>query len=342
MLLFGLPHIAYYAALELNRIDEGNGLAWAVTGYMQAKKGELAEALASTLRAAEKLPQDPSVLHNAGQLAAWHDQDPQAPRIPDVVRRALANLKDELAKKEPFAKAYEAIRGAYQDGARAAGEVDKKIAAAETEVQAVQQLAGEIDRHIRDLNDEIDYRNRTIDSLYRDMRYSYGAYARDSEGRLIYLPRYGYWRDDLRLRIRDEEREIEKLRNQLRQVAREGEAVLAELTRKQTVVEQLRRQVRAVQEKLERAYRWDPPAVDGVVTPERDRLPPATGADLRVPADPEAEAAQRLELARLYLRHDMGQKAVELLQEIIKEHGDTQAGQQAKVLLSALRPLEAD
>ncbi|MHC4718781.1 MAG: hypothetical protein ACYS5V_17595, partial [Planctomycetota bacterium] len=88
-----------------------------------------------------------------------------------------------------------------------------------------------------------------------------------------------------------------------------------------------------------RDFRWDPPAVDGVVTNELDGLPPVPArAKPELPVDPESEADQRLELAKLYLRHDMSTKAVNILEEINRRFASTRAGRQAKVLLAVLKP----
>ncbi|KKL15672.1 hypothetical protein LCGC14_2503270, partial [marine sediment metagenome] len=129
--------------------------------------------------------------------------------------------------------------------------------------------------------------------------------------------------------------------NNVRKVRREGRDVLAELTRKQKALEQVRDQFDLQAKRAERQFRWDPPAVDGVVTAELDGFPVATRpADTKLPVDPESEARQRLDLARMYLTHDMSRKAIGMLQDVVKQYPNTRSGRQAKGLLAALMPPE--
>ena len=341
MLKFGLPQIARYAALELTRLDPGHAMAWGVLGYMHGREGKLAEAFVETVRAVETKREDKSVLHNAGQLVAWNDLDADAPKAPDAVRRILDGLREELARNETFRAAYQKVKDAYADRGQATAELAKLIAVAEAEAQATQRLAIEVDHQLRDLNDEIDYRNRLIDSLWREYRYGYiGTYGRDIYGRDIFVPRdTRYLRDEVLARIRAEEREIEALRLRAAKVRREGDVVLVELNRKQATLKDLRDRYQKALAGVDRVFRWDPPAVDGVVTAEVDQIPagpPPKPGDL--PSDPETEAAQRLELAKLYLRHNMSDRALAILDEIAAKYAKTKAAEQAKVLLGALKP----
>ena len=342
MLRFGLPQIAYYPALALTRLDPKDGTAWGVVGYVHGRRGRLAEAFVATIRALERKPSDPSILHNAGQLAAWYDHDPALPRVPDSARRTLANLREKVSKNPIYARAYAEIARAYKRQAEAATMLKRALAAARAEAEAAQRRALEVDRELRNLNDEIDYRNRLIDQLWRELRYYYSATKtyRDENGVIIVVPsRDALYRQELADRIREEERALERLRLKVRKVRREGELVLAELARKEAEVENLRKQTRRQVVREVRAFRWDPPAVDGVVTAELETLPVATRpSDVKLPVDPESEAAQQLELAKLYLRHDMSRKAIDILEGIVKQFGATKAGKQARLLLNALQP----
>jgi len=345
MLRFGLPQIALTPARELVRLGSADARAWGVIGYMHGRGGEPADALIATLKAAELGADDPSVLNNAGQLVAWHDFEPDPPRLPDATRRTLAKLRPALAEKAAYQQAYRRLQAAYARQAVASRELGRKVNNAEAEALAVQRLARDVDSRLRELNEEIDYHERLIEDLYRELRYGYGYYYyyRDPDGRYIYVPRYDryYRRQEIRDRIREAEREIEKVRIELRRVRRDGRAVLAELARKEGALKDLRVRLREATGRTEREFRWDPPAVGGVVTAEKDRIPPTVGKPkLKVPVDPETEARQNVELAKLYLRHGMSEKAIALLESVAKAYAETQAGRQARVLLSALRPQE--
>ena len=342
MLQFGLPQIAQHAARELVRLQLADGIAWGVLGYMHGRRGELADAFVATLQAAERIPYDPSIQNNAGQLVAWYDFEPDRPRVPDAARRTLAKLRELLAKAKPFERAYEGLKVAYGQQTGATAALDKQVAAAEAEAQAVQRLARDVDSQLQELNDDIDYRNRLIDSLWREVRSGYALWYsyRDVDGRYVYAPNYTryYHRQELRDRIREEEREIEKLRLKIRRVRRDGQAVLAELARQVAAVNALRDQIRNVIGRVAAKFRWDPPAIDGVVTAERDKIPATVGTPkMKVPSDPQTDAAQSLELAKLYLRHNMSEKAIGLLEMVAREYPKTEAGRQAALLLAALR-----
>jgi len=342
MLAMGLPQIAYYAAQKLIAIDAADGMAWGLAGYMQARKGQLVDAFTSTIRAIEKIPEDPSVQHNAGQLVGWYDVDPSLPRVPDSARRTLAQMRTRLTQHPIFARAYKTIVQAYTKQKTGAAGLAAQLAAAEAQADAARQMARDIDRRLRDLNDEIEYRNRLIDQLWRELRHYYGGGTyRDGDGTVIVTTPGRYYRREMLERIRQEEQAVEALRLKLRQARREGEGVLGEMARKQAELQRLRDRFRREAARIEREFRWDPPAVDGKVVAEREGLPPTTRpSSVKLPVDPESAAAHRLDLARMYLRHDMSEKAIDMLGAIVKQYGATAAGKQARLLLSALRPAE--
>jgi tetratricopeptide (TPR) repeat protein len=336
MLTFGLPQIAYYPARVLVTMEPDNGTAWGVVGYMHGRRGELDKALSATLQAVQLAREDPSILHNAGQLTAWYDHEIEPPKIPDRSKRALARVREELAKAPAFAKAYGTIESAYQRRAALAKEFDQKIAAADAEVLTLERLALEIDRKLRDLADEIEYRQDLIDGLRRELQPAGWGYYVDPYGRIISYPRYGPRRGDVRARIREQERIIDELKLKIRVLRREGRDVLADLKRKRSDLEGLRKQMKQALAAVERRFRWDPPAVDGVVTDELEQFPPAPTTTRSVPEDAESAAEKRLDMARLYLRHDLHDKAVEILRAIIKNYGSTKASEQARQLLDTL------
>ncbi len=346
MLTFGLPQIAQHPARELVRLEAADGMAWGLIGYIHGRRGELVAAFEATMRAAELTDDDPSVLNNAGQLVAWHEQDDTAPVPPDAARRTLARLRARLAKKPVFDQAYKRMEAAYQHQGELARGLAKQIAGAEAEARAVQSLARTIDGQLQEINDEIENRNRLIDSLWREATSGYALWTPDDypyyfRGWYVPRPYYSrsYHREALYERILDAEREIDKLRGKLRRVQREGQAVLAELARKEAVLQGLRDQIQQALARVAREFRWDPPAVDGVVAAERDRLPPSPPQpNMQAPSDPETEAAQALELAKLYLRHNMSEKALGLLEMVAQKFPKTQAARQAGVLLGALKP----
>ncbi len=340
MLQFGLPRIAQYGARALVAMQDDNGMAWGVLGYMAGRKGDLADALSSMIRAAEGAPDNVGILHNSGQLFAWYENDPEVPVLSDRTKRAMSRLREQLAEREPFAKAYREIVSAYKDQNNQSKALAEKIDVAQAEAVALEQLALEVDRKIRDLNDEIAYRDDVIDSLQRDLyRPSWGGY-RDSSGRYWYYPLPDApYASETRRRIREEERTIDRLQLEVRVLRREGLGVLRDLSDKRAQVDGLREQMKAALERVQRRFRWDPPAVDGVVTDEVEHFPlgpPPPAAS----QEPETLAQKRLEMAQLYLRHNLRDRAVEILQQLVKDYGDTKAAADARLLLQKLGPLK--
>ncbi len=339
MLKFGLPKIAYYPARELVRLDPNNALAWGVVGYMQGKRGELEEAFSATIRSLENRRDDPSVLHNAGQLAAWYENEPDLPNLSDRARRALAQMKEELLANKQYSSAYETIQAAYKQSADLVAQLDKHIVAAEAEVSAIRQTLMELEGQLREINDEIDRRNRAIAECWRELRTGSVSYYRDETGRIISYRRYSRaYRDDLYDRIHQEEREVEQLKPERRTVQNRGREALGELKGKEAVMVRFQQQMLKAKIRAEQTFRWDPPAVDGVVTPEVENFPVTTQP--AAPADPETQAGQRLKLAQLYIRHEMNEKAVEILEGILEDYESTKAADLAKILLAKLKPLQ--
>ena len=341
MLTFGLPKISYYAARVLVGLQPDNGTAWGVVGYMHGRRGELGKALAASIRAAEKAPEDPSIAHNAGQLLGWYENELTPPRLPDSARRILEQILDDLFRQESFVKAHQQMKAAYVRQAALAAEIEKRLAAAAADADRVHDEALDIDLQLRTINDEIDYHNSVIESLYRELNYYYAYPVYTSDGiQYVYVPNYRYGqRAEILERIRAEERAIYALELGARKLRRRGQTVLAELRRKQRALETLRKQVRGALTQVERAFRWDPPAVDGVVTAELERFPlrPRVAAG---PEDRQAIAEHRLELAKLYLSNGMTDKAVAILNELVEKYGSTPQAEEAKIVLATLKPLE--
>ena len=337
MLQFGQPEIAYFAAATLVTLDNQNPTAWGLVGYHQGKKGELLEAFAATMRAVQRAPDDPSILHNAGQLVAWYDSHADPPPAPDSVRRILDNLREELGRREPYAKAYRTIKTAVSSKLDQRDDLEKKLSAADSEYQTARQDAVSLDRELRDLNDQIEYHQRLAHSLLRELAYSDFYSYREMDGRYYYVLPYGrIGREEARDHARQEERTIDELRFKARELRRKGEGVLAELAKKEAAAGELRAQIKLLGAGLERHFRWDPPAVDGVVTAEADRLPPVTRVTDNLPRDPELEAAQRLDLARLYVAHELREKAADVLRDLVARYPKTKAAGEAGEMLKRM------
>jgi transposase len=288
------------------------------------------------MRSLEKHRDNPSVLHNAGQLAAWYDSTLNPPKVSDRARRTLSQMKKELAGKKPYSSAYEEIKSACARRALLTEQLEKKVAVIEAEVLPVRKAGMELDSQMREVNDEIDRCKRTIDELWRELRT--GVVYRDVDGHVVYRRHNRWRRDELYERINQEERSVERLKSERRRIRSRSNTLLVELKDKEAQLDRLGRQVRSLKVGTDRIFRWDPPAVDGVFTPEAAHFPISTRP--AAPRDPETQASQRLKLARLYLRHKMNDKATVILEGILEDYGSTKAAKEAKILLVELKSLE--
>lgn len=328
MLQFGHPLIAYYPARVLVRIEPKNGTAWGVVGYVYGKRSKLRDALVATVRAAGRCPDDPSILHNAGQLVAWYEGQGEPPKLPAATERLAERLRKPLSQREPFSRAYEKIKAVYAERDQQADKIQGEIEVVEAEIKAARDDAELLDRRLRGLHDEIKHRKRTIGRLRVEM----WQLEHQALGTIRRRRRYA----ELRERVRQQRRAIDGAETRSRQARGDGEAAITRLKRKIQELHQLGRQLQGVMAKTKLPFRWDPPAVDGVVTPEDDRAPLKRQATT-APGDPESAAQRRLAMARLYLNHGMAEKGAAILRDIVASYRSTRAGKAAKLLLKGLK-----
>lgn len=345
MLIFGLPKVAYYPAQSLVRIDPDHGLAWAVVGYHAGRDEDLSTALSYTVRAATLLPNNDGVLNNLGQLISWYESVLDLPDIPARDRRAMERLENDWVQNDAYLRAYRRIQDALREQqtldqslARRQVEVENRVLTLQNqaldldaEIADVRQNIAESEQEILRLHSRFDYHYRIYPYYYP---YRYPAYGGYLEYR--YRPGYRYRRyDDLRDRelrdmIRAEQDVLDSLRNRKRALWREGQTIITELERKREELSELREKNRAINQRLMRRFRWDPPAVDGVIHDERDLWAPPPGPVRDVPVDAESLAAGKLNLAEMFRKADRPDNAEEILRQILEDYPDTAAGQKAK------------
>ncbi len=332
MLKFGLPQVAIYPARALLSMDPEHGLASAVVGYLHGTKGELAASFEAHVVALRKLPDNPSVLNNTGQLAAWYEHTPDPPPVAAATRRWLEAILPALAEQPAYVRAYDRVVAAFKRQAEARAQYAEQLPPAEEAVRQIREKLAALETQYRMILEDIDSRRRLIDSLEYELYYYYwydpthGTYPQDYR-RLR--------RAELRDRIRAEERAVDQLRQQSYAVRKQGELVAGELAKEEKALQALQAERDQAVSRIEQAFRWDPPAVDGTVTPVVEYVP--VRPDRAGPPDPEVVAAQRLKVAQLYLRHGMPDKASEILREIVEQHAATQAAAPAKALLAGIK-----
>lgn len=335
MLQLGLPQITLYPAQVLAVDEPDNGLAWAVVGYAAGKKNDYPAALAATVRALGRLNGDASCLNNAGQLLAWFDAQESPPALSEPAKRIIAKARKDWEAHEDFQKGYERLVAVLRDRQRQDKEAAEKFAAAQKSADEARKKLRDLEVRYQGIDDDIAYHKRLVRNLRWDYWQSTPFITPDG---VIVGDITGAYRERLLLRIAEEERAIDNLNAEGIRVRRDGREALAAFQEKQAAAEQLRKGGSKFDAKLQRAFRWDPPAVDGVVTPEVESFPqPKTaGKPATLPSDPATDAQRRLELARLYLVNDLPRKATDILQDVVSRYPGTSAAQEAKQLLGTI------
>jgi len=329
MLRLGQTEIAQYPARTLSTLAPANALAWATLAYSAAAKGDLLEGLNLAIRSLEISKEDVSTLSNAGQLAAWYDLSPERPRIADRTRRSLEKMRKDLEQAEPYAKGYAAAKAQCEKLKEQVKDVQGQAASIEADLAAGRTKLGSMEAKLRNINDELRYRKREIGLLRGQLWMLENDTTPTSVYRMLD-------RQALRDRISDHERQIEGLELDYRKQVREGDALATDLRVKDGQLGQLKRQAANLLSRFSLDFQWEPPAVDGVVTYAAD-VTPASGPARKPAAGVADDSARQLELAKLYISHEMADKAVPVLQKIIQSAPGSKAAEEARKLLAGLK-----
>ena len=119
MVDLGLPELAFHQAQMLTTLQSNNGLAWGVVAYVEARRGNMAEAISAINLAGQFAPNNPLVERTAGEIIAWYDIKADKATLSENAQRGLATIRQLLGKSPEFANAYETAKKAYQAQARA-------------------------------------------------------------------------------------------------------------------------------------------------------------------------------------------------------------------------------
>src|SRR5262245_31375416 len=105
MVEFGLPEMAEKQAKAVTEHDPKNGVAWAVRGFMDAKRGDLPNALKRVATAARLAPGDAFVMRTAGQLVAWYDIRADRAALGDEVGASVEEMRKGLSGRTVYEEA---------------------------------------------------------------------------------------------------------------------------------------------------------------------------------------------------------------------------------------------
>ncbi len=119
MVDLGLPELAFHQAQTLTTLQSDNGLAWGVVAYVEARRGNMAEAISAINLAGQFAPTTPLVERTAGEIMAWYDVKADKATLSENAQRGLATIRQLLEKYPEFANAYETAKKAYRAQASA-------------------------------------------------------------------------------------------------------------------------------------------------------------------------------------------------------------------------------
>jgi hypothetical protein len=113
MVDLGLPELAYHQAQTLTTLEPNRGLAWGVVGYVDARRGDMADAVFAVSLAASLEPENKFVLRTAGEVTAWYDLRADQSTIPQATKDALAKARSLIGNKPAYTEAYNIAKRGY-------------------------------------------------------------------------------------------------------------------------------------------------------------------------------------------------------------------------------------
>src|SRR5215510_6237381 len=114
MVDLGLPELAFHQAQTLTTLQSDNGLAWGVVAYVEARRGNMAEAISAINLAGQYAPDNPLVQRTAGEILAWYDVKADKATLSKIAQDRLATIRGLLEKRPEFVTAYKTAKNAYE------------------------------------------------------------------------------------------------------------------------------------------------------------------------------------------------------------------------------------
>jgi hypothetical protein len=334
MLSLGLPDAALSASIVLNTVELDNALAWAVTGYVNAKRGDYARGLVADAHAQQAAPGDSAVEHNLGQLIAWFDHFSKTTNIASADQALVNKVKADL-KSDAYSKAYQSINDSYKAIDSKKQDMAQHVKAAESALKDAQKKVDDIDKKGKAANQQIAALNGTITNL-RNQRIDAGANYNTAVRN----------RDQ---QIQREQQQVNTLTKQIQDLNAQFAAAVKDRNDKQKALEDAHSGAGPEMAAVLRKMTWElnmdgkpvPLAAGASVAPTGDAAGTATSApagDVAPSIDPaaaEARAGELLKTAKAYLDNGLKDKAGEMLKDIVKIYSTTSAAQEAQKLLDS-------
>ncbi len=120
MVDLGLPELAYHQAQDLTSRESNNGLAWGVLAYVNARRGEMPDAIAAINLAGQFAPENAFVQRTTGEILAWYDVKADKAKLPQIAKDGLVRVHNLMRDRAAFSAAYDTAKQAYESQASAA------------------------------------------------------------------------------------------------------------------------------------------------------------------------------------------------------------------------------
>lgn len=342
MLQFGMPVAAGRAARTLTIMDPANGMAQGVMGLVFGKQNQCQDSLVASLRAYAKLPDDPSIQNNLGQMIAWYENGNKDANIPDDAAKTLKGLLGNIPGG-PMKKSYDSAKASYDQFAKQKKTMEDQVASAEADLKTSNTNGQAAEEAYNKALADITEAEKKVSHL----KYSLRQLEDSSGGRRA----SNQMKDILHGQIKDAQQDVGEAQTKARAAQTKLQAAITDKNKKDSTLKDLQRQLRLMIDRTK--YTWLPPAVDGVVTPENsvsakgsllDSSSASSGSAASAPAGTADEnaslATQRLALAKSYLANGLKDKAEGMFNEIIKKYPGTQAAKDAAELLKTMKAAE--
>ena len=115
MIDLGLPELAFHQAQLHVSMDPNAGHSWGVIAHVNARRGDMNEAMSALTLSARLQPDSKFILDAAGEILAWYDIKADKTQIPDEVEASLAGVRQSLGNKAAFTEAYTSAQKAYAE-----------------------------------------------------------------------------------------------------------------------------------------------------------------------------------------------------------------------------------
>lgn len=130
MVELGLPEMANQQAQDVLTRAPNDGVAWAVSGYLAAKRNQMGSAATDLASASQLAPDDPFVQRTGAQIVAWADSHKDKTDVSPQALVAIGTIRDKLSGRPEYAQAYQGALTAYQQMAMAPAPTAQGVASA--------------------------------------------------------------------------------------------------------------------------------------------------------------------------------------------------------------------